>query len=238
MGRLRPQRHASGQECGGTLGKPVARDRPCEQRRSRPGRHAGLAVPRSPVPTVQTKVPAASPSARYRMRPCRRRPDRPAGGVHGSALRYGRPRRGVGAIPRCPALVLVEQEAQVGRAAESHTAFRGSPHRVSGIPTGRVTRYVRVPRQRPRRLSVQELATPEQETGIHPRWYVLVTSATGKSVFATMGPYRSENGARHAADGARVVHYRVGQARSQTGSFGSSGARTGPGVGGVRFRHT
>ena len=124
------------------------------------------------------------------------------------------------------------------RAAESHTAFRGSPHRVSGIPTGRVTRYVRVPRQRPRRLSVQELATPEQETGIHPRWYVLVTSATGKSVFATMGPYRSENGARHAADGARVVHYRVGQARSRTGSFGSSGARTGPGVGGVRFRHT
>jgi hypothetical protein len=63
---------------------------------------------------------------------------------------------------------------------------------------------------------VQELATPEQDAGIRPRWYVLVTSATGNSVFATMGPYPSENGAKHAADGARVVHYRVGQARSRT----------------------
>ena len=52
----------------------------------------------------------------------------------------------------------------------------------------------------------------EQETGIRPRWYVLVTSATGNSVFATMGPYPSEVGAKDAADGARVVHYRVGKA--------------------------
>jgi hypothetical protein len=63
---------------------------------------------------------------------------------------------------------------------------------------------------------VHAFAMTETAAGIRPRWYVLVTSATGKSVFATMGPYRSETGAKHAADGARVVHYRVGQARSWT----------------------
>lgn len=99
--------------------------------------------------------------------------------------------------------------------AEPHTAFRGFAHRVSGIPTGPGDEVRSRSLDTPRRLSVQELATPEHDTGIRPRWYVLVTSATGNSVFATMGPYPSENGAKHAADGARVVHYRVGQVRSR-----------------------
>jgi hypothetical protein len=55
-----------------------------------------------------------------------------------------------------------------------------------------------------------ETATP---TDICPSWYVLVTSASGNSVFATMGPYPDEAGAKSAAIGARAVHYRLGQAR-------------------------
>jgi hypothetical protein len=62
---------------------------------------------------------------------------------------------------------------------------------------------------------VQKYAT-ERGAGVRPRWYVLVTSATDNSVFATMGPYPSEVGAKEAADGARVVHYRVGRARPAT----------------------
>jgi hypothetical protein len=54
-----------------------------------------------------------------------------------------------------------------------------------------------------------DTATP---TEIRPSWYVLVTSASGNSVFATMGPYPDEAGATRAADGARVVHYRLGKA--------------------------
>jgi hypothetical protein len=45
---------------------------------------------------------------------------------------------------------------------------------------------------------------------ISAEWYVLVTSASGNSVFATMGPYQTEADAVNAADVARVVHYRVG----------------------------
>jgi hypothetical protein len=62
---------------------------------------------------------------------------------------------------------------------------------------------------------VQQNATKWQK-GIRAPWYVLVTSATGNRVFATMGPYRSEVGAKDAADGARVVHYRVRQAQPLT----------------------
>ena len=57
------------------------------------------------------------------------------------------------------------------------------------------------------------ISATEQATGVRAPWYVLVTSATGNSVFATMGPYRSQVRAKHAADGARVVHYQVRQAR-------------------------
>ena len=60
------------------------------------------------------------------------------------------------------------------------------------------------------------LATPLGATvtdlGVCARWYVMVTSARGNSVFAMMGPYPNEANARDAADGARVVHYRVGRA--------------------------
>ena len=60
----------------------------------------------------------------------------------------------------------------------------------------------------------------EREAGIRASWYVLVTSATGNSVFATMGPYPTEGGAKDAADGARVVHYRVGRARHSAEGVG------------------
>jgi hypothetical protein len=59
---------------------------------------------------------------------------------------------------------------------------------------------------------VQRYAT-EPEPGIRSRWYVLVTSASGTGVFATMGPYPSEVGANDAAAVAKVVHYRVGRAQ-------------------------
>ena len=45
---------------------------------------------------------------------------------------------------------------------------------------------------------------------ISAEWYVLVTSASGETVFATMGPYQTEADAVNAADVGRVVHYRVG----------------------------
>jgi hypothetical protein len=49
-------------------------------------------------------------------------------------------------------------------------------------------------------------------SAISATWYVLVTRPDGESVFATMGPYPTEAEARGAAEAARVVHYRVGQA--------------------------
>ncbi|MEP7022163.1 MAG: hypothetical protein ABI808_16085, partial [Pseudonocardiales bacterium] len=54
----------------------------------------------------------------------------------------------------------------------------------------------------------------EADVSICATWYVLVTSASGNSVFATMGPYPTEAGARDAADVARVAHYRLGVRRS------------------------
>lgn len=53
----------------------------------------------------------------------------------------------------------------------------------------------------------------ETVTGIRPNWYILVTTASGHGVFAKMGPYRNELGAKTAANAARVVHYRVGRSR-------------------------
>lgn len=47
------------------------------------------------------------------------------------------------------------------------------------------------------------------EPDVAVAWYVLVTSASRKSAFATMGPYATEEDAKHAADDARVVHYRI-----------------------------
>ena len=59
-------------------------------------------------------------------------------------------------------------------------------------------------------------------TGVRPKWYVLVTSASGKSVFATMGPYPNEAGAKTAADAARVVHCRVGRSRYSRQAWGAT----------------
>jgi len=44
---------------------------------------------------------------------------------------------------------------------------------------------------------------------ISAKWYVLVTSASRRSVFATMGPYPTEADAVQAADTATVPHYHV-----------------------------
>ncbi len=44
---------------------------------------------------------------------------------------------------------------------------------------------------------------------ISAKWYVLVTSAGQTHEFATMGPYPTKTDAVHAADVARVPHYRV-----------------------------
>jgi hypothetical protein len=44
---------------------------------------------------------------------------------------------------------------------------------------------------------------------ISAKWYVLVTSAGKAHEFATMGPYPTKTDAVHAADVARVPHYRV-----------------------------
>ena len=49
----------------------------------------------------------------------------------------------------------------------------------------------------------------DAESGIRPRWYVMVTSATGNNVFATMGPYPTAAVAEDAAVVARVLHYRI-----------------------------
>ena len=40
-------------------------------------------------------------------------------------------------------------------------------------------------------------------------WYVLVTSRSGKSVFARLGPYATWELAERKARNSRVIHYRV-----------------------------
>lgn len=50
---------------------------------------------------------------------------------------------------------------------------------------------------------------------VSAKWYVLVTSAGGKREFATMGPYPTKASAVHAADAARVPHYRVRRSGSK-----------------------
>jgi hypothetical protein len=52
----------------------------------------------------------------------------------------------------------------------------------------------------------------ETQAGVRARWYVMATSASGDSVFATMGPYPTKADAEAAAEVGRVVHYRIGVA--------------------------
>lgn len=40
-------------------------------------------------------------------------------------------------------------------------------------------------------------------------WYVLVTSRSGKSVFARLGPYPTWELAERKARNSRLVHYRI-----------------------------
>jgi hypothetical protein len=42
-----------------------------------------------------------------------------------------------------------------------------------------------------------------------PGWYVLATSSSGKSFFAMLGPFGTEEIAQQNARDSRVVHYRV-----------------------------
>ena len=53
----------------------------------------------------------------------------------------------------------------------------------------------------------------ETQAGVRLRWYVMVISDGGDSVFATMGPYPTEADAEVAAEAGRVAHYRIGVAR-------------------------
>jgi len=53
----------------------------------------------------------------------------------------------------------------------------------------------------------------EARAGVRLRWYVMVTTASGDSVFATMGPYPTEADAAAAAEVARVAHFRIRVAR-------------------------
>ena len=62
------------------------------------------------------------------------------------------------------------------------------------------------------RLPVLDYAT-ETQAGVRLRWYVMVMSASGDSVFATMGPYPTEADAEAAAEVGRVAHCRIGVAR-------------------------
>ena len=48
-------------------------------------------------------------------------------------------------------------------------------------------------------------------------WYVLVTSSSGKSVFAMLGPFATSDVAEQKARASRVVHYRVESATTSSG---------------------
>jgi hypothetical protein len=70
----------------------------------------------------------------------------------------------------------------------------------------------------------------ETQAGVRARWYVMVTSVSGDSVFATMGPYPTEAHAEAAAEVGRVAHFRIGVARHGAAprGHGSRGARPRP----------
>jgi hypothetical protein len=42
-------------------------------------------------------------------------------------------------------------------------------------------------------------------------WYVLLTSASGNSVFATLGPYLNRDLAETAAVESKAAHYRIAE---------------------------
>ena len=50
-------------------------------------------------------------------------------------------------------------------------------------------------------------------------WYVLVTSSSGESVFAMLGPYATRELAERKARNSRVVHYRVEPITSTANRF-------------------
>jgi hypothetical protein len=53
-------------------------------------------------------------------------------------------------------------------------------------------------------------------------WYVLLTSASGNTVFATLGPYLTREVAEVKATGSKAAHYRVEESPTHpTPLFGS-----------------
>src|SRR6266705_2874913 len=48
-----------------------------------------------------------------------------------------------------------------------------------------------------------------------PSWYVVLTSASGTSIFATLGPYLTRELAEASARDSRLVHYRVQESESR-----------------------
>jgi len=51
---------------------------------------------------------------------------------------------------------------------------------------------------------------------ISAKWYVLVSSANKRSVFATMGPYPTEADALQAANTASVPNYHVARSHARS----------------------
>ena len=65
----------------------------------------------------------------------------------------------------------------------------------------------------------------EREAGIRASWYVLVTSATGNSVFATMGPYppkAEQRTPRTVPESCTTVSGGPGTARKGSGRPGAA----------------
>jgi hypothetical protein len=58
-------------------------------------------------------------------------------------------------------------------------------------------------------------------------WYTLLTSASGMSVYATLGPFRTQEIAEEKARATRAPHYRVCESHSGSDALvgGRSGAR-------------
>ena len=53
-------------------------------------------------------------------------------------------------------------------------------------------------------------------------WYVLVTSSSGNTVFAMLGPYATPDVAERKARNSRIVHYRVELVRPSAYRYGRS----------------
>ncbi len=96
-------------------------------------------------------------------------------------------------------------ESRDGPYATRRTAERKSEQHHPNAPSG----AVKVVYDDTARLRRSGRDRTGAEMSISAKWYVLVTSPSKRSVFATTGPYPTEADAVQAADTARVPHYHV-----------------------------